>query len=124
MNSIAIKSLVTCVFGAAMIAGCASSPPSQSSASSPAVASAQRSVETGKVTAVENTAVVDQSVVGTSSGGGAVVTTASGGPSVITVQFNDGKQGRYIIDRPAAPHAVGESVYVITDGDQTTIVPR
>lgn len=118
MNSAAVKSLFVCVLGAAMIAGCASSPSSQSAASLPG------NVQIGKVTAVETVAVVDQSMVGTSSGGSAVVTTASGGPSVITVQFNDGKQGKYAIERPAGTHVVGEQVYVITDGDHTTIVPK
>jgi Tfp pilus assembly protein PilX len=118
MNAVAVKSFFVCAFGAAMLAGCASSPPAQSAAST------QGNVQSGKVTAVETVAVVDQSVVGSSSGGSAVVTTASGGPSVITVQFNDGKEGRYIIERPTGTHAVGEQVYVITDGDRTTIVPR
>ena len=118
MNSKAIKSLVICAVGAATIAGCASSPPSQ------AVASSQGNAQRGKVTAIETVAVVDQTLAGSSSGGSTVVTTASGGPSVITVQFNDGSQGKYIIERPMAKHAVGESVYVITDKDSITIVPQ
>jgi hypothetical protein len=76
------------------------------------------------VTAVETTAVVDQAVVGSSSGSSAVVTTASGGPSMITVLFNDGTQGRYIFEQPVAAHTVGEAVYVITDGDRTGIMAR
>jgi hypothetical protein len=119
MKSQAIKSLVICAFGIAAIAGCASSPPSS------ATASAQGNAQRGKVTAVETVAVVDQALVGSSSGGSAVVTKASsGGPSVITVQFNDGRQGRYIIEQPTMAHTVGESVYVITDGDRITILPQ
>ena len=123
MNSTAIKSLVIGVFGATMIAGCASSP-SASSSSSPSMASAQGNAQLGKVIAVENTAVVDQSTAGTSSGGSATVTTASGGPSVVTVQFNDGKESRYVIEHPVTGFTVGEQVYVISDGNQMTIVPR
>lgn len=122
MNSAAIKSLVVCAFGAAMIAGCASSPPASSTASA---ASAQGNAEPGKVVAVEHTAIVDQAVTGSSSGSSAaVVTAASSGPSVVTVQFNDGKQSKYVIEHPATGFTVGEQVYVITNGDQMTIVPR
>lgn len=118
MNADAMKSLVICALGVALLGGCASSPSSSS------VASAQRNVRSGKVAAVERTAIVDETVVGSSSGSSAVVTTASGGPSVVTVLFNDGAQGRYIIERPGATHRVGEPVYVITDGDRITMVPR
>jgi hypothetical protein len=53
-----------------------------------------------------------------------VVTSASGGPSLITVQFDDGTQGRYVIDHPTSVHKVGEPVNVITDGDRITITTR
>lgn len=115
MNSGAIKSLVICAFGVAAIAGCASSP------STPAVASSQRSVHTGKVVAVENMAAIDQTTAASSSGSSVVTTTASGGPSVVTVQFNDGSQGKYIIEHPSMAHPVGQPVYVITDADRITI---
>ncbi|HJV84699.1 MAG TPA: hypothetical protein VJ698_04425 [Noviherbaspirillum sp.] len=118
MNPGSMKSLLVCAFGAAVIAGCASSPTSQTTAST------QSNVQSGKVAAVENTAVVDQTAVKSSSGGSAVVTTASGGPSIVTVQFQDGTQGRYLIEHPTAAHAVGQPVYVISDGDRTTIVAR
>lgn len=118
MNSGAIKSLVICAFGVAMMAGCASS---QRSAP---VASVQENVRSGKITAVENVAVVDQTTTGASSGGSTVVTTASGGPSAVTVQFNDGTESKYIIERPMAPHKVGEAVSVITNGDAVTIVSQ
>ena len=118
MNSKAIKSLAICVLGVATIAGCASSPPSQT------VASSQGNAQRGKVTAVETVAVIDQSLAASSSGSSTVVTTASGGPSVITVQFNDGSQGKYLIERPMATHKVGESVYVVSDKDSITIVPQ
>ncbi|HEX7647028.1 MAG TPA: hypothetical protein VF450_06440 [Noviherbaspirillum sp.] len=119
MNSAAIKSLAICVFGVAALAGCASQP------STPAVASAQGAAQSATVTAVEATAVVDQTAVQSSSGsGGAVVTTASGGPSLITVKFNDGKEGRYVIEHPSTGYTVGEPVYVITDGERITIVPQ
>jgi hypothetical protein len=118
MNSRAIKSLVICAIGAAVIAGCASSP------SSPAVAFTQGNVQSGKVVAVETTAVVNQTAMDSSSGSSGVATTASGGPPIVTVLFNDGTQGRYIIERPAAAHTVGEPVYVITDRDRTTMMSR
>ena len=118
MNSGAIKSLVICAFGVAVMTGCASSQRSST------VASAQENVRSGKVTAVENVAVVDQTTTGSTSGGSTVVTTASGGPSAITVQFNDGTESKYIVERPIATHKVGEPVSVITDGDRVTIVPR
>ncbi|WP_136416435.1 hypothetical protein [Herbaspirillum sp. ST 5-3] len=114
----AIKSAVICVLGGALIAGCASSP------SSSTVASTQKNISSGKIAAVETTAVVDQTTVGSSSGSGAVVTSASGGPSLITVQFDDGTQGRYVIDHPTSVHKVGEPVNVITDGDRITITTR
>jgi hypothetical protein len=63
-------------------------------------------------------------VSGSSSGSSTVVTSASGGPSVITVQFDDGKQSKYMVEQPVKPHTVGEPVYVITQGDRTAIVPR
>lgn len=116
----AIKSAAICVLGGALIAGCASSP----SASSSKVASTQKNVMSGKIAAVETTAVVDQTTVGSSSGSGAVVTSASGGPSLITVQFDDGTQGRYVIERPTSVHKVGEPVNVIADGDRITITSR
>jgi hypothetical protein len=118
MNSVAIRAVIICVFGAAAIAGCASQP------SSPSVASAQKGVHSGKVAAVENTAVVDQAVVGNSSGSSTVVTAASGGPSLVTVRFNDGEQGRYVLEHPTATYRVGQPVYVITDGDRITIMPQ
>jgi hypothetical protein len=115
MNSRAIKSLVICAVGATVIAGCASSPP---------VAFTQGNVQSGKVVAVETTAAVNQTAVGSSSGSSGMATTASGGPPIVTVLFNDGTQGRYIIERPAAAHTAGEPVYVITDRDRITMVSR
>jgi hypothetical protein len=115
MNSRAIKSLVICAVGATVIAGCALSPP---------VAFTQGNVQSGKVVAVETTAAVNQTAVGSSSGSSGMATTASGGPPIVTVLFNDGTQGRYIIERPAAAHTVGEPVYVITDRDRTTMMSR
>lgn len=115
-----IKSLAICAFAGIAVAGCASSPSSSSTVTS--AASAQGGLKSGKVTAVETVAVVDQALVGTSSGNSAVVTTASGGPQAITVLFNDGSEGRYVIERPSVAHRVGETVYVITDGDRTGIM--
>jgi hypothetical protein len=115
MNSRAIKSLVICAVGATVIAGCALSPP---------VAFTQGNVQSGKVVAVETTAAVNQTAVGSSSGSSGMATTASGGPPIVTVLFNDGTQGRYIIERPAAAHTAGEPVYVITDRDRITMVSR
>jgi len=117
-----IKPLAICVLGTAVLAGCASSSPTSSTATT--AASSQSGLKTGKVTAVETVAVVDQALVGGSSGNSAVVTTASGGPQALTVQFNDGSEGRFIIDRPTTQHTVGESVYVITDGNRTGIMRR
>jgi hypothetical protein len=115
MNSRAIKSLVICAVGATVIAGCALSPP---------VAFTQGNVQSGKVVAVETTAAVNPTAVGSSSGSSGMATTASGGPPIVTVLFNDGTQGRYIIERPAAAHTAGEPVYVITDRDRITMVSR
>lgn len=120
MNS--IKLIAICVVGAALATGCASS---SRPSSSQAVASAQRTIQSGKVTAVEAVAVVDQSAVTTSSGGSAVVTTATaGGPEALTVTFADGSQGRYIIEHPKAAYTVGQPVRVITDGDRITILSQ
>jgi hypothetical protein len=123
MKSQATRSLVIGAFGVITLAGCASSPSTSSSAPTP-VASAQESVRAGKVTAVERTAIVDQMAVGSSSGSSNVVTTASGGPSVVAVQFTDGKEAKYVIENPTAVHRVGESVYVVTSGEQTAIVEK
>lgn len=106
-----IKSLVICVAGAAAIAGCASSPSSQKTASN------QDNIQRGKVTAVESVAVVQQAAVPTSSGSSAVVTAASGVPVVITVQFNDGSQSKYAIEQSASEFAVGQPVAVVKQGD-------
>ncbi|KIF81018.1 hypothetical protein [Noviherbaspirillum autotrophicum] len=114
MNS--MKLFVICAFGVVITTGCASS------SKSPAVAAAQPGVQSGKVTAVESVAVVDQSVATTSSGSSAVVTTASGGPEALTVLFADGSQQRYIIERPTTAFKVGEPVNVITNGERITIV--
>lgn len=117
-----IKPLAICAFGTALLAGCASSSPTSSTATT--AASSQGGLKTGKVTAVETVAVVDQTLVGSSSGNSAVVTTASGGPQALTVQFNDGTESRFVVERPAVPHTVGETVYVITDRDRTGIMRR
>lgn len=124
MDSAAIKSIAICVLGLATLAGCASSSPSRTAATTAATGTTAKALQTGQVTAVESTAVVDQAVVGSTSGRSTVVTTASGGPSLLTVQFSDGTRGKYIIDNPTAKHTVGEQVYVITDGDRVTIAPR
>lgn len=111
-----IKSLVICAFGVAMIAGCASSP------SSSAMASSQGNVQNGKVTAVEGVAVVEQAVVPTSSGGSALVTAASSAaPKAITVLFNDGTEGRYVIQQSAGDFTVGQPVSVVRNGDNFLI---
>lgn len=115
------KLLAICVLGAAaaITAGCASSP------ASPSVAAAQRNIQSGKVTAVETVAVVEQSAATSSSGSSAVVTTAaSGGPIAVTVQFGDGSERRYIIEHPSAAYTIGQPVNVITNGDNITIVGR
>lgn len=112
----AMKLFVICAFGVAVTTGCASS------SKSPAVAAAQKGVQTGKVTAIESVAVVDQSVATTSSGSSAVVTTASGGPEAVTVLFADGSQQRYIVERPTTTFKVGAPINVITNGDRITLV--
>lgn len=116
-----IKLFAIGALGTAVLAGCASSSPTPSS-SVASSASSQSGVKTGKVTAVETVAVVDQALVGTSSGNSAVVTTASGGPQALTVQFNDGSEGRYVIERPNVTHTVGETVHVITDSNRIGII--
>jgi hypothetical protein len=110
-----IKSLAACAFGAAVIAGCASSP------STSKVASEQGNVKSGKVTAVEGVAVVEQAAVPTGSGSSAVLTTASGVPTVITVAFNDGSQGRYALEQSTAAFTIGEPVSVVKIGDRFII---
>jgi outer membrane lipoprotein SlyB len=122
MTSAAMKSFLIGALGIAALAGCASSP---SSPSSPSMASTPKGVQSGKVAAVENVAIVDQATVGSSSGSGGTttVTTVSGGPSAITVRFDDGKESKYVIENPKTSHNVGDPVYVITDGDRTAIMP-
>lgn len=114
MNS--IKLLAVCLLGAAAVAGCASSSPTS------AVALEQRNVQSGKVIAIETSAIVNQSAVNPSSGSSTVVTTASsGGPSTVTVLLADGTQQKYIVENPSASYTVGEPVYVITRGESTII---
>lgn len=121
MNLGIIKLFAIGALGTAVLAGCGSSPKASSSPVA-ATTSSQSGLKTGKVTAVETVAVVDQALVGTSSGNSAVVTTASGGPQALTVQFNDGSEGRYVIERPSVTHTVGETVHVITDGNRIGIM--
>lgn len=124
MTSAAMKSFLICAFGAAALAGCASSPSSPSSSS--AAASAQKGVQSGKVAAVEDVAIVDKTTVGSTSGSSTTVTTVKtirGGPSAITVRFDDGKERQYVIENPQTTHNVGDPVYVITHGDSTAIMP-
>lgn len=123
MNTYSVKLLAMCALGAAVVVttGCASSRSAPSTPAAP-VASAQRTIQSGKVSAVETVAVVDQSAVTPSSGGSTVVTTASGGPTALTVQFADGSEGKYIIDHPSKLYPVGAPVQVITEGDRITIV--
>jgi hypothetical protein len=118
MRSYAIKSLLICALGAAVIAGCASpqhSPQAQ--------ASARGQVQSGKIVAIEIPgAVVDPSVA-SSSGDSASGTVASSAPAVITVLFEDGTQGMYgMQQQPAAGFGVGDPVQIITDGSGITIV--
>ena len=114
MQSYAIKSLVTCALGVAVMAGCAapaSPPPSASKAN----------VQMGKVASVEASSAAGQSTMSSGSGGSATGTTASGGPTILNVVFADGTQGRYSIEKPTKSFAVGEPIQIITDSDRITI---
>jgi hypothetical protein len=117
MHSYSIKSLIACTLMSALVVGCAS--PS----SSPAVASSQRNVQSGKVVGVKSTAASDQSAGVSSSGGSSGGGTAAGGaPTILSVLFADGTQGTYAIERPTEAYVVGAPVQVITDGESITIV--
>jgi hypothetical protein len=116
-----MKLLAVCVLGTAALAGCASSSPT----ATPAVASEQRNVQSGKVIAFETSAIVNQAVLSPSSGSSTVVTTASsGGPSVVTVLMADGTQQKYVVENSSTMYKIGEPVYVITKGDSTIISPH
>lgn len=120
MYSGAIKTLVICTFGAAVITGCASSHTSPSP-SVPSFASSQSGgAQRGQIAAVEIASAVDQTTRGTSSGS-STVTSASGGPEIITVNFADGSEGRYQITEQAAPLKVGQPVSVVRTGNGFTI---
>lgn len=102
-----IKSLVISAVGVAVLAGCASSPSSQT------MSSDQANVRSGKVAAIESIAVVEQAVVPTSSGSGAVVTAASSAPKTIAILFNDGTEGRYVIQQSVGDFMLGQPVSVV-----------
>jgi hypothetical protein len=120
MHSYAIKSLVTCVLGAAILAGCGSPP------AAPVAASTPGNMQRGKVIVVETVAASGQPMSvprsGPSSGESAGGTTASSTPTVVTVQFADGTQNRYMVEQPRAAIAVGDPVNIITDGDRVTMM--
>ena len=120
MTSAVMKSFLICALGAAALAGCASSPSSSSAA-----ASTQKGVQSGKVAAVDDVAIVDKTTVGSTSGSSTTVTTVKtirGGPSAITVRFDDGKESKYVIENPQKTYNVGDPVYVITHEDRTAIM--
>jgi len=49
------------------------------------------------------------------------MTTTSSGPDIITVNFADGSQGRYLIKEQAAPLKAGEPIAMTRTGDTYTI---
>jgi hypothetical protein len=117
MRSYAVKSLVICALGAAVMAGCASSR------SMPAQASAQGQVQSGTIIAIVPAAAVDSSAAASSSGNGASGSAASSEPAVVTVLFSDGTRGNYSIEQqPAAAFAVGDPVKIVTDSNGIVIL--
>lgn len=102
-----IKSLVIGAIGAAMLTGCASSPSSQAGTSN------QANIRSGTVSAIESIAVVEQAVVPTSSGSSAVVTAASSAPKTIAILFNDGTEGRYVVQDAVGDFTLGQPVSVV-----------
>jgi hypothetical protein len=72
-------------------------------------------MHSGKVAEVERTAAVDQTM--SSSGSSTMATQARSSSDIVTVNFNDGEQKRYLITEQARPLAVGQPVSVRPYGD-------
>jgi hypothetical protein len=72
-------------------------------------------MHSGKVAEVERTASVDQTM--SSSGSSTMATQARSSADIVTVNFNDGEQKRYLITEQARPLAVGQPVSVRPYGD-------
>jgi hypothetical protein len=113
MNSYAIKSLVICTLGAALLAACGSPQPTQVASSKPS------NIVPGKLIAVE--AASGQSTAPSSSGSSAGA-TASNAPVLVTVQYADGTQGRFMVEQQKTTFKVGDPVGVIVDGDRVTMI--
>ena len=128
MRSFAFKPLLSCLLGVAVIAGCATPPPAQQSAST----TTPTNVQQGKVAGVVHSAVAQDPAASSSGAGMSGASGASGSataagiqPAFVTVQFNDGTQRSYLVDQKATDtdaFAVGDAVMVITDDKGITIV--
>lgn len=129
MRSFAFKPLLSCLLGVAVIAGCATPPPAQQSAST----TTPTNVQQGKVAGVVHSAVAQDPSAASSSGAGMSGASGASGsataagiqPAFVTVQFNDGTQRSYLVDQKATDtdaFAVGDAVMVITDDKGITIV--
>lgn len=128
MRSFAFKPLLSCLLGVAVIAGCATPPPAQQSAST----TTPTNVQQGKVAGVVHSAAAQDPSASSSGAGMSGASGASGSataagiqPAFVTVQFNDGTQRSYLVDQKATDtdaFAVGDAVMVITDDKGITIV--
>lgn len=111
------KSLLACLLGVAVLAGCAS-PKSSTTASSAAASGMQK----GKIVAVEP-ATAGSAMGTTSSGASATGTSIASEPSaIVTVQFADGTQSRYSVTQQRTSFKVGDPVSVIMRGDSGVIM--
>jgi PBP1b-binding outer membrane lipoprotein LpoB len=125
MNSHAILSLVTCTLGAVVIAGCASPPPPPAQAS----ASAQGTIQSGKVIAMRTFEATPEAMIGSTSGASASGTAASGTEANaststwVTVQFADGSQTTYNVERHDRNYfTLGDPISIVSNGDSMVIM--
>jgi hypothetical protein len=111
-----IKSFISCAFGAVVIAGCAS-PPAE-----PAKVVSSEKVQSGKVIEVSSMHVeLPKTSSGSSSGTVASGMANTSETKIVTVQFDDGTQNRYMLLESAPPFVAGEPVKVITDTTKGSI---
>jgi hypothetical protein len=110
MHRYTVKSIISCAFGAAVIAGCAS-PPAE-----PAKVVASDKVQSGKVIEVSSMHVeLPKTSSGSSSGTVASGMANTSETKIVAVQFDDGTQNRYMLLESAPPFMAGDQVKVITD---------
>lgn len=113
MARYAVKPLLACLLGIAVLAGCASP---KSTTSTTAAASG---MQKGKIVAVEPaSAAAGTTMTSPSSGSSATGSAMSGSPSaIVTVQFADGTQSRYSVTQQRTSFKVGDPVSVMMRGD-------